>query len=250
MPVPVVGRGAVAQIRRHCRIVLLSLVISACGRDRADREYFAALEGEETGMTREQQIAHLDAAILMSPRRAHYYETRAVHWIDLQNFERARRDLDRDIELLDRPYARFLRGLAACQAGEFGPSLADFDTAIARQPKNNQFYRGRSLARAEVGDAVGALQDAEHLVTTTPQQGESFYARGVARTLLGRDREALADFDHALGIRPELVYVAEARVRALERIGDMEGARRGREVVDSLRNQNSGCAACLDPFRY
>src|SRR5262245_723164 len=99
---------------------------SGCGHDPAEREYLAALQGEETGMTREQQIAHIDQAILIAPTRAYYYETRAIFWIDLKKFDRALADLNRDIILLDRPYARFLRGLVLCQSGQIARSLADF----------------------------------------------------------------------------------------------------------------------------
>jgi hypothetical protein len=42
-----------------------------CGHNQADREYFAALKGEETGLTREQQIDHLDQAIRLAPKRAY-----------------------------------------------------------------------------------------------------------------------------------------------------------------------------------
>lgn len=224
---------------------------AGCGRhDRAETEYYAALRGEETGMGRETQIAHLDQAIQLAPRRAWYYETRAVYEIDLRRFDRALSDLDRDLTLAPRPYAYFLRGLVLCQSGEIARSLLDFDRAIAAQPANTQFYRGRSLARAATGDAVGALQDAEHLVRTVPQQGESYYARGTALALLGRHREALADFDRAAAIRPDLAYVVEARSRSHEQLGDAQRARADREDFARLREEHSGCALCLDPFRY
>jgi len=231
-------------------VAAAAMLAAGCGHDRADREYFAALDGEEKGMTREEQIAHIDQAILLAPERAYYYDTRAGYYIDLRQFDRARIDLDRSIELLPRPYVYFLRGMASCQAGEAGRSLVDFDPAIAGQPKNAQFYRGRSLARAATGDALGALEGAEHLVAALPQQGESYYARGVALALQGRDAEAVADFDRALSIRPELAYVVEARAKSLERLGDAERARADHDAAERLRVENSGCAPCLDPFRY
>ncbi|UCF66185.1 MAG: hypothetical protein JSV80_10320 [Acidobacteriota bacterium] len=43
-----------------CCLVALT---AACWLDAAERHYFAALEGEEEGSTRQQQIAHLDRAI-------------------------------------------------------------------------------------------------------------------------------------------------------------------------------------------
>ena len=231
-------------------IAAMVTVVHGCGRDLADREYFAALDGEEKGMTREEQIAHMDRAIRLAPERGFYYDTRGGYYIDSRQFERALSDLDQSIELAPRPYAYYMRGLASCQAGEVARALADFDTAIAQQPENGQFYRGRSLARAATGDAVGALQDALSLVAALPQQGESYYARGVARVLWGHDAEAVADFDRALSIRPELVYVIEARAKAHERLGDMAQVRADREAAEQLRVKQSGCAPCLDPFRH
>jgi tetratricopeptide (TPR) repeat protein len=230
--------------------VLAASLVAGCGHDQADRLYLAALDGDETGMTREQQIANLDLTIQLRPDRAYYYETRAGYWIGLHQFENALADLDRDIALTPRPYAYFMRGLVLCQNGQIARSLDDFDTAIARQPANTQFYRGRSLARAATGDAAGALADAGQLVSGAPQRGESWYARGVALALAGRDREAVADFDRAAGIRPDLVYVVEARLQSLERLGEEARARADRDALPGLRDEYSGCAACLDPFRY
>jgi tetratricopeptide (TPR) repeat protein len=231
-------------------VVLAALALPACGPDAANREFIAALQGEETGMGREAQIAHLDRAIAIAPTRSEYYEARAIYRIDLEQFDPARADLDRDIALSNRPYARFLRGLVACQEAEYSRSLADFDAAIAAEPANTQFYRGRSLARAACGDAHGALEDADHLVATAPQQAESFYARGVALGMLGRYPEARADFYRAARIRPELVYVRDATARTDVYLGDDLLAAAHRRVADSLRAERSGCAVCLDPFRY
>lgn len=201
-------------------------------------------------MTRQQQIALLDQAVSLAPRRSWYYETRAIYEIDLRRFDAAFGDMDHVVALADRPYARFLRGLIRCQSGDYAGALPDFDVAISKQPANTQFYRGRSLARGMTGDAVGALQDAEHLVKTAPQQGESFYTRGMALSRLGRTQEALADFDHALAIRPELVYAAEARADVFSRLDDPIQAEIARRTAEENRTQHDGCAACLDPFRY
>jgi len=230
-------------------MVAVSLV-AGCGHDQADRLYLAALDGEDTGMTREQQMANLDMAIQLRPNRAYYYETRAGYWISLREFDRALADLDRDIALTPRPYAYFMRGMALCENDQIARSLADFDTAIAKQPQNTQFYRGRALARAATGDTAGAMADAEELVHGEPQRGETWYVRGVVLALTGHDREAVADFDRAAGIRPELVYVVEARLQSLERLGETARVRADRDTLPAMREEHGGCAPCLDPFRY
>ena len=60
----------------------------------------------------------------------------------------------------------------------------------------------------------------------------------------------VADFDRAHAIRPELVYVVEARAQSLERLGDAARAQADRTALEKLRAEHDGCAVCLDPFRY
>jgi len=201
-------------------------------------------------MTRIEQIERLDRAIARAPDRAWYRETHAIYCIDIHRFEQATADLDTAIVLADRPYLRFLRGLVTCQRGEYGRSLADFDLAIAGQPENSQFYRGRALARAAVGRHQEALVDAQRLVTLAPQQGESYYARGVALSGLGRDRDAVTDFDESLRRRPELVYPLRARAASYERLGDGSRAAADRDEARRKEEHESNYAICLDPFRY
>jgi tetratricopeptide (TPR) repeat protein len=228
----------------------LLVVLASCGHDAAERLYYDALRGEETGMTREQQVALLGRAIALSPRRAWYWETRATYEIDLHDFARAHTDLDTAIALSDRPYVRFMRGLVWCQSGKPAQSLADFDAAISGQPGNWQFYRGRSLARAAVGDSAGALADAEVLVANAPQTAEAWYARGVALSMRGRYVDAIRDFDEALRRRPELAYPLLARADAYARSGDATRAAADLTAYADQWKEESGCAPCLDPFRY
>ncbi len=229
---------------------LILSCLAACGWDPAEREYLAALRGEEHDMTREEQIERLDRAIEMAPDRARYYETRAVYRIDQQRFAEATADLDRAVELADRPYLRFLRGLARCQDGRFAEALPDFDAAIEGQPENAQFYRGRALARVELGLPEAALNDADRLVALAPQQAESHYARGRALSAMGRDQEALAEFDEAVEGRPELVYPLLARADCLERLEDEARAAADRAAAAALTAERPQCRLCLDPFRY
>ena len=228
---------------------LALLLIASCGHDPADREYYAALRGEEEGMTREEQVRHLNRAIGLRPKRSWYWETRATYRIDLRAFTRAAADLDQAIALQDRAYLQFMRGLVECEMGRPATSLEFFDRAIAMQATNTQFYRGRSLARTATGDAVGGLADAQHLIAELPQQAESHYAHGVALAALGRDSAAIAEFDVALSQKPELVYPLEARAAALERLGAPDRAQTDRAAFADKARDN-GCASCLDPFRY
>ena len=228
----------------------LLLVVASCGMDAAEREYMTALQGEETGMGRERQIEHIERAIAMRPDRAWYRETHAIYSIDVKRYEVAAADLDTAIQLADRPYLRFLRGLVTCERGLHEASLRDFDRAIAEQPKNSQFYRGRSLARSAVGRYAPALEDAEQLLKMVPQQGETYYALGVAQAGLGRLPEAISNFDESLRRRPELIYPLHARSAAYASVGDSARAAADLEAIERRMHEASHCALCVDPFRY
>ena len=229
---------------------MLLLAVTGCAPDPAEREYLAALRGEETGMSRQEQIEHIDRAIAQAPDRAQYWETRSIYHIDLREFGAAIQDLDRAVAIQDRPYLRFLRGLAFCQSGVFKEGLQDLETAVAADPANTQFYRGRGLARVEVGLPEAALADGEHLVEVEPHVATSFYVRGKARAALGRHGDAIADFTDAIRLRPELVYPRIARSESYARIGDFRRAEEDRDAAERTRQDQSFCGPCIDPFRY
>jgi len=233
-------------------VVLGPLVsaLASCIIDRAEYEYLMALRGENEGMSRKEQIAHIDRAIQLKPDRAQYWETRAIYRIDLRDFGAAKADIHQAVKLQERPYLRFLRGLALCQSGRPKDALADFDAAISGQPENSQFYRGRALARAGVGQTGEALNDAERLVALAPQMGESYYARGIALAKLGRDAEAIREFSEAIRRRPDLVYPLRARAETYQRMGEPMRAAADYAEAFKTEKEHAHCAPCSDPFRY
>lgn len=201
-------------------------------------------------MGRAQQLAHIDRAIALQPGRASYRETHAIYSIDLRRFAQAAADLDTAIQLADRPYLHFLRGLVSCQRGSYEGSLPDFDMAIAGQPENAQFYRGRSLARSRTGRFPEALSDARRLLAMAPQQGETYYAMGIALAGLGHAREAVGAFDEALRRRPELIYPLRDRAAAYSNLGDTLRAVADFAELIRRKTDDAACAPCVDPFRY
>jgi tetratricopeptide (TPR) repeat protein len=227
----------------------LAVLVVACGRDAADREYFAVLDAEKTESSPvAERIPHLDRAIALAPDRPAYWEKRGSYRAALGDLAGAESDLDRAVEIGDRPFLHFERGLVRCRDGRCAESLADFDLAIDAQPENAQFYRGRALARIAAGQLDGGLADAERLLALAPQNAESLYVRGTALAARGRFDEALADFDETLRRRPELVYPLFARAAAHERLGNAGQAAEDRAMARA--RSDTGCGVCLDPLHF
>jgi tetratricopeptide (TPR) repeat protein len=231
-------------------LALASLALAGGCRDEARDAYFAYLRSDEDGSSPERRRALIERAVELAPGNAAHLETRAVHFVDARDFERALTDLDQAIALEDRPYLRYLRGLVRCQNRQCAMALPDFDLAIAGQPENAQFHRGRALARVDQGDAEGGLADADRLLALQPSHPGALHARGVALAALGRDEEALAALDAQIALRPDLVYPVRDRAEVRMRLGDAQGAAADRERAQQLAREHEGCAPCLDPFRY
>ncbi|HVP30515.1 MAG TPA: hypothetical protein VMW35_15265 [Myxococcota bacterium] len=254
MSVPPAPRHTLRSVVLLACLALAWAAVTACGRDEADREYFAALAGEKRGASPAELLPHVDRAIFLAPERASYWEKRGGYRTAMGDLVGAEADLDRAIVLADRPYLRFERGLVRCKAGRCAEALADFDVAIAAQPENAQFYRGRALARVAAGRAEAGLEDAERLIALASANGESFYPRGVALAALGRLDGALADFDETLRRRPDLVYPLLARAACLERLGDTARAAADRAEAKAQGagtvRPGEGCGVCFDPLHF
>jgi tetratricopeptide (TPR) repeat protein len=236
--------------RRRCLLAFALALWAAlsCGRDAADQEHFAVLEGDEKGMSQAEMRARMDHAIALAPDRVSYWETRAGLRRSEGDVEGAEADLSHAITLADRPYLRYLRGLVRGKRGDFAAAKDDLGLAIATQPENRQFYRGRALVLVSLRDLEAARADAEHLLRMSPSNAESLYVRGRVSALAGRPREAIADYDDVLGRRPELAYVRRDRATAYEALGEPESAAGDRGAARAAAEAGAGCGVCGDPW--
>jgi tetratricopeptide (TPR) repeat protein len=238
-------------MRIRAVLLVACALTAACGRDAADREYFAVLAMEKTESAPiATRIPHFDHAIALAPGRVAYWEKRGEYRASAGDLPGAESDLDRAIVLADRPYLRFVRGLIRCRAGRCAESLADLDQAIAAQPENAQLYRGRALARSRAGQPEAALADAERLLALAPANAEHRYVRGAALAALDRCAEAIADFDETLRARPELVFPLAARAACHERLGHADEAASDRAAARARTDAGSGCGVCFDPLHF
>lgn len=228
--------------------LLAPLFLAACGRDAAETAYFDSLREAKAGAPVERQLALLDEAIRLEPRRAWYHERRGLLRVDAGDYAEGLEDFDEAIRLADRSYLRWLRALALAQRGKYKEALPDFDLAIERQPKNLQFYRGRGLARAESGDLRGARADAAFLLATVPHWHDGHWLMGRVEELDGRCERAVPFLEKALEIRPELIFPRKALIRCLRktrRIGEADV-----QAAELAKRETRAPAAYADPFRY
>ncbi|MCU0671132.1 MAG: tetratricopeptide repeat protein [Myxococcota bacterium] len=187
------------RVRRLLAAALLACAAGACKDDPARREYFQALELEDTGQPLEDQLRHLDRAVHLAPTNAHYREKRGARLFSLGRVQDALADYDRAVALEDRPYLRFERADALCALAEYEAASADLDHAIAAHVGNVQFSSRRALVRLALGRVADARADVDRAFATTRPGIEDRYARAAVLVMEGELEAALLEAEPDLG---------------------------------------------------
>jgi tetratricopeptide (TPR) repeat protein len=112
------------------------------------------------------------------------------------NFAKARAILDRAIE-------HYNRGVIKSQAGNKRSAIADFDRAIALDPRFVDAYINRGNAKAILGQERAALADYDRAIVLAPRDAYAYYNRGCAKYKFDRPGDAMLDFDLAGQLDPQ-----------------------------------------------
>ena len=98
------------------------------------------------------------------------------------------------------------RGEAYVHKGDFARAIADFDQAIALDPKDADAYYNRGWAYDEKGELDRAIADYTKAIALDPNDADHYYGRGWAYQNKGDKDKAIADYRKALEIDPSHQY--------------------------------------------
>lgn len=163
-------------VYRAASIVLVALVVSACG---------VKLVGEPVPC---------EEAALTTARA---YIQRGDASAGDQTYECAIRDYTRAIALQpDNAEAYNNRGYARYWSGQAALAIADYDHAIALRPAYAYAYNNRGAANMASGQSARAIADFDRAIELQPDLAQAYTNRGNAYLRLGRLEQARADFRH------------------------------------------------------
>lgn len=95
------------------------------------------------------------------------------------------------------------RALAYVQANDVPHALADFQSAIAADPRYVDAYNDRATVYADHGDLANALADYDMALQLDPDNLNTLINRGALFIRLGRYDRAIADLDKVLKASPD-----------------------------------------------
>jgi len=98
--------------------------------------------------------------------------------------------------------AHLTRGNLWAGLGQYLEAIADFDQAIAIDPKNANTYNSRGTAKSELGFYTEAIADFNQAIAIDPKNTIAYKGRGIVKYQLGKYLEAISDFDKALEFNP------------------------------------------------
>jgi tetratricopeptide (TPR) repeat protein len=81
-------------------------------------------------------------------------------------------------------------------------AIADYDRAIAINPKDFNAFNSRGKAWVAKGDSNRAITDFTQAIQFDPSYVEAYNNRGLSNEVLGRRTDAIADFRKAQSIDP------------------------------------------------
>src|SRR5215510_10572645 len=118
----------------------------------------------------------------------------------------------------------FARGSEFQEHGEFDRAIADYDIAIAFDPRFERAYYARARARLARGEVESALVDFNRALELDPRFARAYYNRAFVRIQQRDYKAAIADYDRAIGINKK--YAAAYNNRGYVRVamGDQAGA--------------------------
>jgi tetratricopeptide (TPR) repeat protein len=177
----------------------------------------------------EAAIRDFDALIARDSANNLAYLNRGVAQERLGNLQSALEDYGRSIAAAPSASAHFDRANLYVQLDQPEQALADFNAALAIDPKNIKALLGRADENYGARHLADSLADYTLVIEAQPKNAEVFFKRGSVYFDLGDFAAAYRDYSTSLELDPKQPDVLRNRGLAAERMGTLKDAQKDRQ---------------------
>lgn len=187
-----------------------------------------------------QAYDDFDKFLSLQPEVAVAYINRALALLDQGRYREAIADVSRALERPDVPMrAWFIRARARALSGDRDGAARDRAEGLKREPADDLSWVARGVARLP-GDPKGALADFDSALALNPRSRPAFQNKAsVLSEYLGRTEDAVRVLDVALQHHPRSVNALAGRGVLLARLGRRESAHEDARAALNLDQQAS-----------
>ncbi len=163
--------------------------------------------------------------ILRKYPEAYTYNNRGNSKSDLEDKKGAIADYNLAIALNPKyPMAYNNRGSAKSDLRDTDGAIADYNLAIELNPKYAMPYINRGIIKSTLGKKKDAIVDFDRAIALNPKSADAYNSRGIAKSALADKKGAIADFDLAIALSPKISEIYYNRGNAKLALGDKQAA--------------------------
>jgi tetratricopeptide (TPR) repeat protein len=177
----------------------------------------------------EPAIRDFDELIAHDSSNSLAYLNRGVAKEQRGDLESALKDYGRSVEIAPSANAHFDRANLYVQLDQPDKALADFNAALAIDPKYLKALIGRADENYGARHLADSLADYTRVIAAQPKNAEVFFKRGSVYFDLGDFAAAYRDYSVSLALDPQQPDVLRNRALAAERMGTLKDAQQDRQ---------------------
>ncbi len=196
------------------RRALSKVVESSVATPDQKAEAFALRSAQQKDEDR--QLADLNKAIELEPKKPDFLRLRAQHLYEREKFKEALADVDKALKMEPKHAAtNELRGMILLGMEKYDDALVSFDAASKLVPNNPLPYEHRGELYRQKGDLSKAVEQLNKALELAPESVATLLVRaGVYYEMKQPDR-ALEDIDAAIRLQPNLAQSHLMRAEVL-----------------------------------
>ncbi|HVT26600.1 MAG TPA: tetratricopeptide repeat protein [Lacipirellulaceae bacterium] len=164
----------------------------------------------------DRQLADLNKAVELAPKKPEYLRLRAQHLYEREKFTDALADIDKSLKMEPNHFETIkLRGMILLGMEKYDDALANFDKASKLAPENPLPYELRGEVYRQKGDLSKAVEQLNKALELAPESIATLLVRAGVFYQLKQPNRALEDIDAAIRLQPNLAQSHLMRAEVL-----------------------------------